>query len=755
MDDENFNRDVWIRRADGTGEPFNVSRHPDRDSNPAWSPDGKILAFTGRRWDDETDVCYVWLRQEDEEQDSRDRTLEKALQKMKGRKAKKAPPAKPKETPPAEDERKTAPADPVGRWSGQILGEDPLPPEGMSFRLIIERGADDTFAGTIEVTDVFAGPLETMTFDADARRVAFTTTTPIGPLTGEGVLENGRMVGTWAIEGVGKGTWTAERASDGDAPVATPQDAPKEEAEEAPAPPEATKVEKKKEPLPIDFDGLADRIHRIAIPNSHEHRLLWSPDSKKLAFRGSVGGQAGLYTVTFPDGLKPKKLSTTDGRYARWLKEGNQIVWLAGGTPATLSAAGKTASFPFKVRHVVSRRDRLEAAFDAAWRAMADGYYDPAMGNNDWDAIRAKYRPLARRCMLADELSYVVNAMLGELNGSHLGFSAREPAWKPEGWRDETAHLGIRFDPAFEGPGLKVAAIVPDTPAARVRHAIAVGDVVIAIDGQPVGRDTNLALVLTGDPNREVTLSLGGGEDEERTVRLRPTSYRNVRSKLYDVWLKRTRANVDALSDGKLGYLHVRGMNWSSFQRFEEELYKAGHGKAGLIIDVRDNGGGFTADHLLTCLTQPVHAYTSVRGGPPGYPQDRMVYARWTKPIVVLCNQNSFSNAEIFAHAIRTLGRGRVVGVPTAGGVISTGGTQVMDVGSIRLPFRGWFLADSGEDMELNGCVPDIVVWPQPGELETGEDPQLEAAVEALLEDVAAAPKPPTLKPASSRPAAR
>jgi tricorn protease len=112
------------------------------------------------------------------------------------------------------------------------------------------------------------------------------------------------------------------------------------------------------------------------------------------------------------------------------------------------------------------------------------------------------------------------------------------------------------------------------------------------------------------------------------------------------------------------------------------------------------------------------------------------VYATWRKPIAVLCNQNSFSNAEIFSHAVRTLNRGKVIGVPTAGAVISTGSAQVLDVGTIRMPFRGWFLLDSGEDMELSGAVPDFVLWPEPEQMPGGIDVQLERAVKVLLQDV-------------------
>jgi tricorn protease len=203
----------------------------------------------------------------------------------------------------------------------------------------------------------------------------------------------------------------------------------------------------------------------------------------------------------------------------------------------------------------------------------------------------------------------------------------------------------------------------------------------------------------------------------------------------------------------KLGYLHIRGMNWSSFLRFERELYAVGAGRDGLVIDVRENGGGFTTDHLLTILTQPEHAITVPRGGGQGYPQDRRVYATWSKPIIVLCNQNSFSNAEIFSHAVKNLGRGLLVGAPTAGGVISTGGRSIMDMGFLRVPFRGWYVGASGEDMELHGAEPHHLIWPAPGDWPAGRDGQLEKAVALLSEEVAAwrQRKRPLLKKASER----
>ena len=130
-----------------------------------------------------------------------------------------------------------------------------------------------------------------------------------------------------------------------------------------------------------------------------------------------------------------------------------------------------------------------------------------------------------------------------------------------------------------------------------------------------------------------------------------------------------------------------------------------------------------------------------------GYPHDRSVYATWSKPIVVMCNQNSFSNAEIFSHAIKGLKRGRLVGVPSAGGVISTGSAQIMDLGRLRRPFRGWFVQSTGADMELNGAVPDVIKWPQPGQWPAGEDVQLRTAAKVLGKEIKKWKSRPMAKP--------
>lgn len=205
---------------------------------------------------------------------------------------------------------------------------------------------------------------------------------------------------------------------------------------------------------------------------------------------------------------------------------------------------------------------------------------------------------------------------------------------------------------------------------------------------------------------------------------------------VYNDRVDRRQEAVAKATEGKVGYVHIAAMAEAEFLRFERELFAEGDGKSALIIDVRGNGGGSTADWLFTVLTQADHAITRPRGGGDGYPQDRRIFSAWTKPVVVLCDEFSYSNAEIFSHGIKTLKRGPVVGQTTYGAVISTGAFMLMDGSSLRNPFRGWIAKGNMKNMENNGCEPDYLVINTPADVLAGRDPQLDKAIELALKAV-------------------
>ncbi|MEE9392249.1 MAG: S41 family peptidase [Planctomycetota bacterium] len=540
-----------------------------------------------------------------------------------------------------------------------------------------------------------------------------------------------------------KGKGKKEKAEDDDGkPDETDDEKPQDEDDNS------DKEKKKDKPTLIDFDGLRDRIRRISIANSSERGLVFAPKKNRLFFNTRIKGKSGVYSVEFPDKLQPKFFAESMPRAARVHAGPKLFAGLLAGVPGTLDLKGKKKTFAFKVKQNYPVGPWSKAVFEQAWAAMKVGFYDGRFGNKDWDAIRVKYGAMAERCLDVATLSEVCNMMLGELNGSHLGFSMRtlQPAFEAKAaWTDRTGHLGLWFDKTRRGEGWKVSRVLRDAPAWREKSRIRVGDILKSIDGVALRAGLDVSVVLTGPADHDYMIEVEDAEGETRTVSIRASSYGAIRSLMYEAWLEQSREKVKELSNDKLGYLHIRAMSTPNLLRFDAELYRIGDGKEGLIIDVRENGGGSITDHLLTCLCQPTHAITRPRGGGLGYPQDRRIYASWDQPIIVLCNQNSFSNAEIFAHAIKTLKRGRLVGVTTAGGVISTGRRRLMGGASVRMPFRGWYLLD-GEDMELNGAVPHVEMWPEPGAWPAAIDRQLEKAIELLQKDVVTYQQRPTPK---------
>lgn len=504
-------------------------------------------------------------------------------------------------------------------------------------------------------------------------------------------------------------------------------------------------------PVIIDFKDIHLRMTHITRLLGEELELAVSDDSKNIVFTAQNDEGTGLYSIKW-DGkdktvLLPKVTAPSDLTLIKekkdtvcyYLSDGklNQLKLnlSSGNEKNSADAAPKT--IPFQARLVIDRFKENSQKFDEAWRLMRDNFYDANFHGADWNALYKKYRPWALQTMTIHDFNHVFTMMLGELNASHLGiYPPGRGKTKPG---DVTTGLiGVLFDPGFNGPGFRVKKVLRDSPADRYQSKLYPGDIITAINGEPVGTNRNFYQMMALRDNEKVLLEVEREKGKQKqTLNIEITPVPDQGEMVYYTWLQETREKVDQLSAGKLAYLHIEEMSWPNLEKFEDELFSVGHGKEGLIIDVRYNGGGWITDYLLQILMTQQHAVTIPRGGDKGYPHSRRSIFSWSKPIVVLINHQSYSNAEIFPWAIRTLKRGPLVGKQTFGAVISTDGTTLIDGTWLRLPFRGWYVNDGTmTNEELNGCLPDYPVENLPGEESAGLDRQLEKAVEVLQQEV-------------------
>jgi tricorn protease len=413
-----------------------------------------------------------------------------------------------------------------------------------------------------------------------------------------------------------------------------------------------------------------------------------------------------------------------------------------GGAAAAAAAApaaggGSQRRIAFNVTVRIDKPGEWDEMFDDAWRTMKFRFYDPNLHGMDWDAMRAKYKPLVAFVGDRHELMNVINEMIGELNASHTGASAGgggRGGAGAEGGRVATRHLGLDLAPDDSAGYYKVTHVYEEGPADKDWIKVAAGNYLIAIDGKPLKSGDDYSSQLGRRLNRKVELTINDKPLAEGAWKIKyepipMAAFSNLR---YDRWVKDRRAIVDRLSGGRVGYLHIKAMDQPSLAKFRKDLAEF-RNKEGLVIDQRFNGGGNIEQELLAILVQRPYQIWQPRGTEP----TPRPFSGYFGPKVVLQNWRSASNAEMFPAGFRALGLGKVIGTPTMGAVIGTGSYSLIDGSTIRTPGVGVFLADSAHtNMENHAVQPDIFVENSPEDNLAGRDRQLEVGVQEVMKSL-------------------
>ena len=525
----------------------------------------------------------------------------------------------------------------------------------------------------------------------------------------------------------------------------TPTNRPEPRPIEAPSPsPSASPAADEKRPAPkpvqVVFDDIRRRLSFLPVGLDVNYQTI-SPDGKWVAVVANAANQANLYIYSLDElSREPavaKQLTSTPGikRWAQFSPDSKEIFYIENGRIGVVNLEGRTRSLAVTAEMDVDFSKEKMEVFRQGWSYLRDFFYDPQYHGANWEGVRAQYEPLIAGARTADEMRRLLQLMVGELNASHLGASPPFAGNQPT-----TGRLGLRFDRnEYETSGrLRVTEVIALSPAA-IAGTIKVGDYLLAVDGRNMDQVTNLDEPLNYRIGRRVSLTVASAADGagKREVVVRPVNAATERGLLYRQWVERNREYVAKLSNGRLGYAHMFDMSTASLNQLHIDLDAENYAREGVVIDIRNNSGGFVNVYAIDVLARRGYLTMTPRGFSSTPARTVLGQRALNRPTILVTNQHSLSDAEDFTEGYRTLRLGQVVGEPTAGWIIYTWNQALIDGTNFRLP-RMKVTANDGTNMERNPRPVDIEVTRPIGETLTDRDTQLDVAVRELLKQLGA-----------------
>jgi len=409
---------------------------------------------------------------------------------------------------------------------------------------------------------------------------------------------------------------------------------------------------------------------------------------------------------------------------AAW--DGTQMLLVAvtGGEPVELLLEGITIE--------VDPRQEWQQMFDEAWRLQRDFFWRSDMGGVDWKAARLLYQPLVDRVGTRQELNDVIGQMSSELANSHVFISGGEQI-------RSTDHVPVGTlgaDVEMRDGGWMITRVLPDfsamggpeSPLAAPFRAVKIGNFITKVDGKRVStnQDFGAALVGRGDRLTQLTVADAADGTNARVIDVKlPSSESQLR---YFDWVESNRRAVAERSGGRMGYMHVPDMDSAGITAFMRNFYPQVDREA-MVVDIRNNGGGYVSPVLVERLCRKPWAYSVPRNGrTESNPSKTLV-----GPLAVLIDQGAGSDGDIFPESMREMKVGTLIGTRTWGGVIGIEGDKpFVDGGMATQPGWGYWTPSRGYAMENDGVAPDIEIEITPADRAAGQDPQLNKAIEIL-----------------------
>ncbi len=488
----------------------------------------------------------------------------------------------------------------------------------------------------------------------------------------------------------------------------------------------------KKSSLPvvkIEMDGLSDRKSRLTIHSSLLADALLSLDGEKLFYLTKFEGGYDLWQTKFKEN-ETKLLVKLDSKGVGEMmfdKDGKNIFFISNGKPTKVNIEkAEKKEISFNAEMTLNTAAEREYMFEHMWRQVVKKFYVSDLQKTDWNYYKENYSKFLPYINNNRDFAEMASELLGELNASHTGCRAFVGSHNP----DQTASLGAFFDESFKGNGLKIAEVVEKGPLVFDGTQIKAGVIIEKINGNEITPETNYYKFLNRIAGKPTLLSLYDETTKKRwDETIKPITYDGLSELLYQRWIKRMQKMVNTLSNGELGYMHVRGMNDEAYREFYDQVLGKYPNKKALIVDTRFNGGGWLHDDLATFLSGKKYM--------DFVPKERKIGVepgtKWNKPSVVLMSEGNYSDAHMFPVVYKTLNIGKLIGMPVPGTGTAVWWENLQDQSLVfGIPQVG-IISPDGKYYENNQLEPDHKVLNEYTPMIKGEDQQIKEAVKVLL----------------------
>lgn len=475
--------------------------------------------------------------------------------------------------------------------------------------------------------------------------------------------------------------------------------------------------------LKFDLANCRDRVIRLTVNSSHMADAILSPGGDTLYYQAKFEGGYDLWKHDLVEN-KTEIVMKNVGYGLEADKDFKNLYVYNNGIKQIDLTKNSQKGIDFEANFNYRPYEERAYIFNHVWQQVKDKFYDPKLHGVDWEGYKKTYAKFLPYINNNYDFRDMLSEMLGELNGSHTG--AR---YYPEGATLKTAALGLFFDNDYEGDGLKVEEVINRGPFAVRNTGVKKGCIIEAIDGQKIAKGSDYTSLLDGKAGKMTRVSVFDPSRKKRfDVVVRAISRSAQADLLYRRWVDRNREMVDSLSNGTIGYVHVKAMDSESFRTvFSQLLSDSMRQKKAVIVDERHNGGGWLHDDLCTLLSGKQYAKFIAHGKYIGYDP----WNKWVKPSCVMICEDDYSNGHGFPAVYKTLGIGKLVGAPVAGTMTAVWWESMMNGMIFGIPQVGNQAMD-GTFFENKELKPDIEVYNTPADYETGNDEQLKAAVESF-----------------------